>query len=643
MTLRSKYDVTYPPKGEITFDGGSNFKYARALIPENASPDNLNCTTDGDAIETRGGSLKLNTATVGSYSCDGLFTRHHTSGSESMVAWFGGTFYQLSGTSFNTVPSGQSVWTAGSKVYAVEYENKMFMGNGGSIPMKWDGTAFTRHGVYPPVSSPTYTSLGASSAASGSCAGVYYFKTTYVNSASVEGNASSASVGISLTSQQVILSIPTAAQSYGVAARRIYIASSPTALYTRVAEVSDNSTTTYNYTSGQALVGTAMPLDNGVPPLYDTIVEHQNRLFANDTSNLNYIWYSGIGEPYTWSALDFQFVGDATSDLVRGFAVQDNTLMIVSDKSVFGLYMPDTDDSNWIMLKTKSAYGGKSPHGIFRYKNKIGFAALENYQFVGFAGLTGGEQTTSETLLTTSSLQTDLISEEVEPDMLLVAETNVGRINSIVFEGKVYISLAYGLNQETNNRIYCFDFNREAKNQDDVSNESWFPWTYLALSPGPMTVYGNQIYFGSDLATGFVYRMNYTTYSDDGVAINSYYTTKEFSGLPQDINTTKDFRRFDYLFERSGVYYMNVGYRTDSSSGDFENTAVSVAPGGTLYGTGVYGISVFSAGFQEGENTVFIPASRGKRIQFKFSNQNTAGQKFKIIRMKFAYNNKGRR
>jgi hypothetical protein len=240
-------------------------------------------------------------------------------------------------------------------------------------------------------------------------------------------------------------------------------------------------------------------------------------------------------------------------------------------------------------------------------------------------------------------MQSDLISDPIEPDMLLVPENMSARINALVFEGKVYISIAYGAAQTTNNRIYVLDFTREALDSADKSELAWFPWSYSALAPGPMTVYANNIYFGSDSATGFVYKINHSTASDDGTAINSYYTTKEFSGLDTDINTTKDFRRFDILFTRVGSYDMSVGYRTDSSSGDFQLQNVDVTASGTLWGTGIWGTSSWSAGFQEGEETIFLPAARGKRIQFKFSNQAVAGQKFKVIRMKYAYNNKGRR
>jgi hypothetical protein len=639
----SRFGRTYPPSGEITFDGGSNFKYARALLADNESPDNLNCISNGDATETRGGTTKLNTTSVGTFACDGLFTRHDSTGSQSMVAWFAGTMYGLGTTTFTTIPSAQSVWTAGAKVFSAEYENKQFYGNGDGIPYKYDGTNFTRHGVYPPSSAVTYSTISAASNSTAVSTGVYYFKTTYINSAAAEGNPSSASVAVSMTCQTVTLDIPVAPTSFGVASRNVYVAASATAAYRLAATINDNSTTTYQYAAGQTLIGTAAPSDNGVPPKYNAIIEHGDRLFVNDPTQPNYVFYSGVGEPYTFSALDFFTVGDATQDLVRAFAIQDNNLIVFCDNSVYVIYMASSTDSEWLPLKTKSPYGTKFPGAVFSFNNSIGFPAIENHQFLGFAAIEGGQARATETLLTTSSIISDLISDKVQPDMRQVPSASISRIRAMVYKNRAYIAVPYGTNQATNNRIYVFDFNRENRDKSDTSQESWFPWSYTSLAPGPMTIYAGELYFGTDTATGFVYKMNQTTYSDDGAAINSYYFTKEFSGTAEELNVTKDFRQAQFMYERSGSYFMNFGFRTDSDNSPAQVQQIDLTQGGSLWNAMVWGLDNWSAGFQEGESSAIIPSSRGKRIQFYFSNRNTAGQKFKIIRLRFSYNDKGRR
>jgi photosystem II stability/assembly factor-like uncharacterized protein len=72
-----------------------------------------------------------------------------------MIAFAGGSAWTLAGTTFSTIASAQSVFTAGFRVAAAEYQQHMFIGNGGVVPYKYNGTAFHRHGVYPPTTTST--------------------------------------------------------------------------------------------------------------------------------------------------------------------------------------------------------------------------------------------------------------------------------------------------------------------------------------------------------------------------------------------------------------------------------------------------------------------------------------------------------
>ena len=173
------YDVVYPPRGRVVFDGGKNSKFERSIIADNESPDCLNVVFNNGGVATRGGVSKLNTAAIGSYVGDGLYVRHDNTGTETMVAFAGGTAWGLSGTSFTTIGSAQSVFTAGVRVGAAEYENHLFIGNGGVDPYKWNGAHFTRHGVpRPSVSGFTGAVSGGGSLTTAS----YYFKVGFVNS-----------------------------------------------------------------------------------------------------------------------------------------------------------------------------------------------------------------------------------------------------------------------------------------------------------------------------------------------------------------------------------------------------------------------------------------------------------------------------
>ena len=147
--MGSRYEVIYPARAGVLFDGGLNTKFERSIIPDNESPDCLNVVFTNGAVATRGGTSKLNTTAVGSFVFDGLYTRRGDDSAETMIAFAGGSAWGLAGTTFTTIGSAQSVFTTANRVAAAQYRNNLFIGNGGVIPYKWNGSDFTRHGVYP--------------------------------------------------------------------------------------------------------------------------------------------------------------------------------------------------------------------------------------------------------------------------------------------------------------------------------------------------------------------------------------------------------------------------------------------------------------------------------------------------------------
>lgn len=625
----------YPTKAPIRPDGGLNNKFAPALIADNESPDCLNVVFGDGAVGTRGGSSKLNTASVGSYVCDGLYTRHDQTGAETMCAWFGGSMWTINGTSGVTVPSAVSVFTAGQRVASTEYQNQIFFGNGGAIPMKWNGSDFTRHGVYPATSTMTV----ATAPTGVGLTGAYVYKMTYVNSYSVESDVSPVTTTLTVSNQNLrITNIPTAPQSYGVASRRIYRTVTSGTAFKLLTTISDNTTTTYDDATADASLGATAPTDNGVPPLYNSIVYHQNRLFALDPSNLNYVKFSNYGEPHLWATANFRKVGDNTSDLCRGLAVFDNAIYVLCDNSKWLIYITDpSDDSTWQVLKVKGAHGSKSPFCLLDVNDGLLFPAIQNDKFVGFGMVKGTSQAQSQTLLTINTVGSDLLSKRIEPDMFDVNDTYAGNISGLVYKNKAYITLTKDSSNTMNNRIYVYDFSI-----DNITKQQKAVWApYTGWNAAQFTIWNGNLYFGTSQATGFIYQAETSTYNDDGTAINSYFWTKEYSGYDGEFSYNKDFRYVRLLVDLPGAYYMNVAYRADSDDSDGTNLQVSLDPGGSLWGVMVWGVDNWGGGILRDEKEVKLGGVRGKRIQFKFSNQNTVNQMFKVHWFSFAYNLKG--
>jgi hypothetical protein len=579
----------------------------------------------------------LTTIAVGSYVCDGMHTRHDNAGTQTMVAWFGSKMYTWDASTFTTTPSAISVFTAGARVHAAEYENYIFMGNGEDTPYKYGGDSdtFTRHGVIQPTSSPTAATAGTGAALTGD----YQYKVSFVNSNLVEGDVSDASVTFTAASENIALtSIPVAPQSHGVNQRYLYRTEAGGSTFKRLATIADNSTTTYDDGVADGSLGATAPTDNGEPPNYSAVLYHQGRLFVIDPSD-NLLKYSEIGNPYVFKATSFLRVGNNSGDIPIGLDVYDNSVVVFCERNPWIIYMPSTTESDWVVLRVRANFGSQSSAGSFKWNSQVMFPAVQNDKFVGFAAIQGQTVTPSASLLTSTALGSELQSERIEPDMFDVQEGQLDNIVSKVYKNKAYISVTKGAGNTANNRIYVFDFSLGRLKEN--KQPSWVPWT--GINTNALAILDGTLYAADSGATGFVRQLNTTTYNDDSTAIDSYFWTKEFSGMKGEENLAKDFRFANVFYERAGSYDMDFTARVDSSSGSGFTDQINLDPGGSNWGTLVWGRDNWDPGQGSGETKKSLGAFRGRRIQFKFSNQNTADQRFKIYGLNFLYNNKGLR
>lgn len=631
----SIFKQLYPPKGTQLLDGGLNTKFEKTIIEPNESPDCQNVIFNAGSVGTRDGFMKVNTASVGTQVCDGLYTRQGTNNAETMVAFFGGTGYALAGTSLVTIGSAQSVMTAGFRVCCAQMENHAFFGNGGVTPYKYNGTDFTRHGVPAPANTASYVT-----GAAGNPNGLYSYKIVNVNTQSVAGNPSSASANITVASTKVELtSIPVAPQSHGVSSRRIYRNVTSGATWFLLATLGDNTTTVYSDDTADASLGAAAPSDKGEPPTYSMIIFHQGRLWMNDVNNPSFLWYTDLNEPFTVGSTNFIIIGDTATDQITGLGLQDNTLEVFCRKAIWLIYMQDTTPSNWSIIKSKSPYSTRSPFGICNYNNKTLFPAVQNDVFSGLAALAGDAVDVNATYLAVQTLGSNLKSDKIEPDMFDLPSTYVPNISSIVFENQVLISVTKGSAQTTNNKIYTMDFSQTAISGSQA--EAWSVWT--GLNAAQFCIYGGSLYYGSSTATGFLYKQNPGVYNDDGAAIDSYYWTKEYAGNQGQESYDKDFRTLNILVDLAGAYYMQLGYRTDSDIGSGNTLDIYLDPNSSTWGSLIWGSGLWGGGQSQKDIRNFLGSAHGKRIQFYFSNKNTASQRFKVHWLNFKYNLKGAR
>lgn len=628
------FDRSYPPSGRVLLDGGLDTKFAKSIIPDNESPDCANVLFENGAAGTRGGSTAV-ADSFGSHIVDGLYTRHDNDGSETMCAWGGGDMYDLQSTTFVTIGSAQGVFNSGVRVGAVEYENYLFTGQSGlTNPYKWDGSIFSRHGIPAPQSAPT-----AATASAGTLTGDYSWKVTYVNTNVVEGDVGSATATYAATSDDYDVTIPTAPVSFGVNARKLYRTEASGTVYKLVTTISDNSTTTYRDNVDDSELGADAPVDQGVPPEWSFAKEHQNRIFCNDVNNGNFLWYSELANPYVFKATNFLRVGDNSGDLLKAIEVFDNGIVAVCARHNYIVYMPGTDPSTWVVVQARTTLGGRSPYGTVQFENKVMFPATQAGKFVGLATLQGDVIEPSATFLTVSVAGSELTSDVIEPDMFDIQETYLGNVSAISYKNRLYFAVTYGDGETVNNRIYVYDYS--ISNLAKKKRGAWVPYT--GLSPTQFTIYDGKLYFGEATATGLVKQLETTSYNDNGAAIDSYWESKEFSGLKGEEDLQKDFRVLNLLFDKPGAYFMNLITKVDSDLGSGNTVQLDIDPGGSTWGNFSWGNDVWGGGDAQEDRRIYLGQTRGKRIAYKFSNQNTADQRFKVHGFRFSYNIKGKR
>lgn len=647
----SDYTRMYPgPTRKILFDGGLNSKFSNNLIADNDSADCLNVMYDGKAVATRHGSMPFNTAAVGSFVCDGLFTRVDFDGNEQMVAFFGGSGYRASGTSWITIPSAQSIYTNGTRVSSFQDEGYLFVNNG-TQPYKYDGTNFTRHGIDVPPSAPVCVSNGASV-----LSGSYAYKVAFFNSALVLGDVGPVSNHYNAVSAVLSIDLPVAPQSYGVAGRAVYRTEASGLVYKLVTMVANNTATVYNDNKPDTSLGALAPTDQGKPPKWKTAIFHPTvgRAFFNDVDNPSYVKYTEALNPFVVKAANFEKMGDKGGDTPNGFGLMENGIIVTCDRRPYLMYFPDNDPTNWIKAISRSQYGNVCSDAIVDYNGGILCPATEYGNIVGFQNLVNDSTDPSVARLTYNSVSSDMISDKIEPDIFQIPKAYIKNISAITHKNKVYIALPFGESATYNNRIYVLDFsykNTEGENANilsvwaGVTQYPWFPWDSLYINN--FTVYQGKLYGGNSSGDGFVYQLNTDNYSDINStgehAINSYYTTKEFFGSMEDAERHKDFRYIYFLADCYDDMFMGFSAKSDSDMGIYYYNHIDIDTTRTYWGYFIWGFDILSAGYSQRDINFDVGNLNGKRVQFKFSNLNRVGYHFKIHYMSFEYNIKGRR
>lgn len=615
------------------FDGGLNTNDNLSSISPFESPDTLNTIFDEDgAVATRNGSEKWNTTLIGSFAVDWGISYNNT-----MIVWANGVMYRNSGPSglsFEAITTSSGKFATGVKVAALVYQNILFTSDGTNGPWKYTGAEnFYNMGIdTPSLPAGSGTSAGSIST------GTYYYAVSFVNSQAVEGSLGSVSAGITIATSSAIgiTDIPVGSGLAGVNQRFLYRAEAASGPFRKVQTIADNTTTSVADTVANGAEG-KNPIDDGTKPdTFRTIALHKERLFFDSSTDRTFLRYTEIENPFIAPALNEEPINQGDGEDIIAVASQDDFVTIFKKNKTFGVVTQDpADDLTWIKVEVPANIGIIGPKAFTKVQNGLIFVGRQNNFITGFHYLNGIEVRESSD----GKLRSISISEKIQPEILTrVSTSSWQHIVMDLYKNRLFMAFT-PTSGSNNTRIFWLDLTRVGTGGQPGS---WSEWT--GINSNVFFGHAGHFFSGDSSATGFVRRLETSSYNDSGSAIESYFWTKEIGGEKEGTldSYVKDLRELYIWHSQLGNYFMNVRVRADGDTSDGIAYPVNLSSGSELWGSMVWGVDPWGGTRSDIESRL-VMGYLGKRFQVGFTNQSTVTQGFKVHRVELGFNIRRRR
>ena len=243
--------------------------------------------------------------------------------------------------------------------------------------------------------------------------------------------------------------------------------------------------------------GTTFTTQGGSPPTAKYVMVHKNYMFlAGNSVNPSRLYFSNLGDPETWPALNFIDVGRGDGDNITGLAVLIDRLVITKNNSVW--LLEGDSPLNFVLRRITDTAGCVDQHSIVFMKNTLGMLAHDGYYF--FDGV-----------------RMVLASEKIIGTFNGLNSTQFGLVAAIYSAAlrKIFISVP-STGKLYNDTVLVFDELRTAWTvYKGINAASWVLWRQFNA---------DHLLFG-DALVGQMYDAE-TGYSDNGAVIDMYFVTK---------------------------------------------------------------------------------------------------------------------
>jgi hypothetical protein len=243
--------------------------------------------------------------------------------------------------------------------------------------------------------------------------------------------------------------------------------------------------------------GTTFTTQGGSPPSAKYVKVHKNFMFlAGNTTNPSRVFFSALGDPETWPALNFIDVGKGDGDQITGLAILLDRLVITKTNSVW--LLEGDSSANFVLRRITDTAGCVDMHSIVVVRDALGMLARDGFYF--FDGV-----------------KMALASEKVIGTFDTLNKSQFGLVAAVydAARRKVFCSIP-SAGMLFNDTVLVFDELRTAWTiYKGINAASWVVWRQFNT---------DHLLFG-DATTGQMYDAE-TGYSDNGAAISMYVVTK---------------------------------------------------------------------------------------------------------------------
>ena len=469
----------------------------------------------------------------GSAGIDGIYEFRYIDSSsvlqkENILVINGSVVKDFTGTP-STIYTGL---TAGNKCTFAVLNDKLFISNGVNNVLVYDGTYVSEMGA------PIAKNLGAA----GVLTGDYFYAITYTIDG-VELVTGAVSNVVSTTSNSVTVTLPIGPS--GTTQRDLYRTEADGTSLLKLANINDNTTTTYTDNTADGSLGASIPATNSEAPKPKFITVKDEKLVGVGVSRRpNYLYYSETEIESLFATIgvtDVSGMGNDNTGLT-GLAIDYNEVVVFSEKRI---YIVDVSGETASVRQTNSNIGCVDGHSVAKVPPSAGFDGglmfvSTEYDIRIFNGNLKVNLATSFDNLATENFSAQLNKD----DMRLKMEDQP--LEGFFYDYKYHLIIG--------DEIFVYDIRILGWTRYFIKTASYSPsWRVFAELDG-------KFYVGQS-GIGIVEEM-YKTNQYRSENVNSYFETGEL--LVSD--NYKLWKYMDVYYSNNGTVIQNVIITPDSNS-----------------------------------------------------------------------------